>query len=204
MTSLLVAQNGWGLTQGSSYGEAGNSIHLSYRMPGASFRDPATGRNLAPQSVPVILGYTRTVEDAHMLTLEGGWVQAPFLLITDQNGDPIEVPANIPQLRFSYRWMPLGGDHLLEPYAGIGAVAGVNITRLPNQPFWGFNGDVQAMIGFRFFAAGPLFFQAELPYTLLTMRRLLFPDGSTGNSFQLGPEFTTGQFWPLFGIGVKW
>lgn len=202
-TFSAFSQNGWGLVPGSSYGEEGYGIHVAYRLPGETVS--INGRNIAPQAVPVIIGFTRTLEESHMLGAELGWVQSPRLLITDLNGNVIdEVPANTPQLRLSYKWMPLGGEHILEPYLGAGFVAAGTFSSIPGDRFQGINGDLQAMAGLRIAPGGPLFFQLELPYTYLTARQLVFPDGSTATITRFGPDFFMGQFWPLIGVGVKW
>lgn len=209
-TSLLLfstvstfSQNGWGLVKGSSYGEEGYGIHIAYRPPGETFL--INGRNVAPQAIPVVIGFGRTLAEQHVLSAELGWVQSPRLLITDLNGNVIdEVPANTPQLRLSYKWMPLGGEHILEPYLGAGIMLAGTFSSIPGERFQGINGDLQAMAGLRIAPGGPIFFQLELPYTYLTARQLIFPDGSTSTVTSFGPDFFMGQFWPLIGVGVKW
>lgn len=207
MVASCYSQNGWGLVKGSSYGDEGHGIYLTYRLPGETFRDPITGRNVGPDPFPLILGYSRTVNDSHLLSGEVGWLQMPFLLVEDGTGTLQSIQSNTPQVRFAYRFMPFGGEHIIEPYLGGGVVISVPTAEVLGQRLVGVNGDMQVMAGARIQPGGPIFFQLEVPYTWANLRQLVVQNAggsSTMTSFNLGPDFFVGQFWPLIGVGVKW
>lgn len=201
------SQNGWGLTTGNETREGNSGIYFSYRLPGSITVDPLTGLSVGPQVFPIVLGYSRSVGNAHLFGAEGGWIRSPFLFLVGNNGNVIDVNSNTPQLRANYKFLPLGGNHLIEPYVGGGIVVGASFANPPGQRFLAINGDFQAMIGARVYPKGPFFLQVEVPYTFAILRQLLTQNvnNTTGNTeFSLGPDFNSGQFWPLIGIGIEW
>ena len=205
MALPLSAQNGWGLVPGSSYGDEGNSLHIAYRLPGRQLFIPGTGQQIAPQAFPIVLGYGRTLNDMHLVGAELGLVTQANTFLTDQDGNLIAATNSItPQIRGTYKFLPVGGEHLLEPYFGVGVAVGSTFTSMAGNRFISVNAEVQALGGLRIYVGGPMFIQFELPYTWLNVRRLTFPDGSSNFAMLFGPEFNTSQFWPLFGLGVKW
>lgn len=207
LTLTAFSQNGWGLVKGSSYGNDGHGIYIAYRLPGETMVDPFTGRNIGPEPFPLILGYSRTINDSHLLSGEGGWLRMPFLLVDDGSGTLQSIQSNTPQARLAYRFMPLGGEHIIEPYLGGGVVLAVPTAEVLGQRIVGINGDLQIMAGARIQPGGPIFLQVEVPYTWANLRQLVMqnPAGSsTTSSFNLGPDFFIGQFWPLIGVGMKW
>ncbi len=204
-TQTSHAQTGWGLWKGSSYGYEGHSIHLSYRPQPREFRDPQTGVNLDPEVLPVVLGYTRTLNDRHQISIEAGGMRQFGVIITDTAGMFIDAVNSItPQVRAGYRLAPLGAEYFIDPYFGLGLAGGVSFINLPGDVFQGANVEVQALAGIRLFPVEGLFFQLELPYTWANVRTERFPDGSSSFSALFGPDFDIGQFWPLFGLGFQW
>lgn len=198
-----ISQNNKSFVRDSAYSPEGNGIYIAYRFPGASIT--TNGTNTAPQIIPVILGFSRKLEKVHMVGGELGWVQDSRWLITGPNGNITDlIPTNTPQLRLSYKWMPLTGDHILEPYLGAGMMVGATFSRSPRDRFQGLNVDMQALAGLRISPKGSIFFQLEVPYTYFRAHQLFFPDGSTASDTAFGPDFFMGQFWPVIGVGVKW
>lgn len=198
-----LSQNSKSFVRDSTYSQEGNGIYIAYRPPGASIT--SNGTNTAPQVISVILAFSRKLEKVHMVGGELGWIQDSRWLITDPNRNITDlIPTNTPQLRLSYKWMPLTGDHILEPYLGAGMMVGATFGRMPRDRFQGLNVDMQALAGLRINPEGSIFFQLEVPYTYFRAHQLLFPDGSTASNTAFGPDFFMGQFWPLIGVGVKW
>ncbi len=153
------------LVKGSAPTVGNNGIYLSYRLPGERLFDPVTGQNVGSEPFPVILGYYKTIKDVHLLGVEAGWVRNPASRMIDANGNFVNVAVNTAQLRFNYKFLPLGGDHLIEPYVG-GAIVVSSTLNMEVQSFLAAGGNLQIMAGARVHAGGPFFLQVEVPYTL--------------------------------------
>ncbi len=191
-----IAQNGygWGLYHGQYDGERNHCIGVFFQPPASRAFLPGSAVNVAQVAFPLVLGYGRTLLEMHQWGIDlGASSQSRFPTASGS------AAAVYPKMRLSYRWLPLKGEYLVEPYLGGGIVGSVGITNMPNRRLMGASGGLQAMLGMRVHTGSPIFIHFEIPYTAIQ----LFDSGlGVETSFAL--DSFNDQFWPLIGIGAAW
>ncbi len=194
---------GWGLRPGSSgYNDRITAFYLAYYPSPRPVIVPQTRLNINPEAIPVVLGWSRTMGERHLLGVDAGLTRREQLEVLAGSTDSL-LSGITPQVRLSYRIMPLGGDHAVEPYLGAGIVLSPTISDSETRPFHSFQSNSQLILGLRVFTGSPVFLHLEVPYTFANW--ITYPNtGSTGYGFNLLSTELLGQFWPLFGVGVTW
>ncbi|MDP5170570.1 MAG: hypothetical protein NWR72_10015 [Bacteroidia bacterium] len=205
-TFSSFAQNGWGLVPGSSHGGGREyAITIGYQPPLRDLVVPGTSRNILPVAIPVILGFSRTFSDAHVIGVELGARTHKFAQILDEQGAVLAtVNSFTPLLRGSYRWLILGGDHAVEPYVGATLLANATFTNWPGDRFTSAGLATQVIAGVRIYTGSPIFLQLEVPYTWASLLLGRLPDGSQSVFSTVGDHDFESQFWPLASIGITW
>lgn len=201
-----LSQNDRLVVAGSDPTHGNDGIYLAYRLPGERFIDPNTGQAIGPEPFPAILGYTKVLNSSHILGVDLGWLRNPTTRLMDVNGNLVNVPVNTFQARFNYKFMPLGGDHLIEPYVGGAIVVGSTLSTQV-QRLLAVNGNLQISAGARIFLGGPYFLQVEVPYSVANLSQWVTENGNNGinnTDFSLGSNLGRNQFWPVIGIGFEW